>query len=215
MAGGPAGGVPAAAVAAAAAGTLLVWSGLKGASLSDSLRSLISGSPPSGKNVNPVGTPQATAAEGADPAGTALLQSGASGLVGLASQYQGHLYHFGGYESDPLGWDCSSYMNWVIGHDAVMPIPGYKSGAYPGTVHGPPTGLWLVWPGAKTIPRASLQPGDLLVWQTHMGMYVGGGNMISALGPNGTPSTKVTTIARGSPGAEILVCRRLVAAGGT
>jgi cell wall-associated NlpC family hydrolase len=201
-------GVSGIAVASTAAGGILIWSGIKGASITDSLRSLITGSPPSGTNVNPIGTPVSS-----QPAatGTVGLGGNAAGgtLVSFAEAYQGHLYSYGGYESNPAGWDCSSYMNWVVGHDAGLAIPGYAAGAYKGTVHGPPTGSWLLWTGCQTITKASLMPGDLLVWQTHMGMYVGNGNMISALGPTGTHSTTITSIAGGSPGAELLFCKRL------
>ena len=61
--------------------------------------------------------------------------------------------------------------------------------------------------GVQSVSRAQLQPGDLCVWQTHMGIYVGGGQMISALDP--AQGTMVTTIADGSPAAEILFCKRL------
>jgi cell wall-associated NlpC family hydrolase len=199
-------GVSGPAVAATAAGALLIWSGLKGASITNSLRSLISGSPPSGTDVNAIGTPVSTAVTGTIGAGG---NAAGGTLVGYAESYQGHLYDYGGCESNPAGWDCSSYMNWVVGHDAGLAIPGYAAGQYNGTVHGPPTGSWLLWTGCQTITRASLEPGDLLVWQTHMGMYVGGGNMISALGPTGTHSTQITTIAGGSPTAEIMFCKRL------
>lgn len=63
-------GVSGTAVAAAAGGTLLIWSGLRGASLSGGLRDLISGAAPSGADENPVGTPLASggsAGESVDP----------------------------------------------------------------------------------------------------------------------------------------------------
>lgn len=47
-------GVSGTAVAAAAAGALLLWSGLKGANVSQSLRSLLSGTKPAAVNANPV-----------------------------------------------------------------------------------------------------------------------------------------------------------------
>jgi hypothetical protein len=53
-------GVSATAVAATAAGGLLVWSGIKGANITTDLRDLISGEKPDATNVNPVGTPAAS-----------------------------------------------------------------------------------------------------------------------------------------------------------
>jgi hypothetical protein len=53
------GGVPGTAVAAAAAGAVLVWSGVKGTSVTGTLRSLISGKAPPAGQSSPIGTPSA------------------------------------------------------------------------------------------------------------------------------------------------------------
>jgi hypothetical protein len=55
-------GVNGMGVAAVAGGAVLVWSGLRGAAISASLKSLISGSAPSGTNTSPIGTPAGAAA---------------------------------------------------------------------------------------------------------------------------------------------------------
>ena len=57
-------GVSGTAVAATAAGAVLLWSGIKGASVTSSLRSVLSGTKPTGTNVNQVGSPSATAGNG-------------------------------------------------------------------------------------------------------------------------------------------------------
>jgi hypothetical protein len=44
------------------------------------------------------------------------------------------------------------------------------------------------------------QPGDICCWITHMGVYVGGGNMVSALNPQ--LGTRETTVQGGAPGPE-------------
>jgi hypothetical protein len=49
------GGVSAGAVASALAGSLLIWSGVTGASLTQALRSLLSGQAPAAADVNPLG----------------------------------------------------------------------------------------------------------------------------------------------------------------
>ena len=59
----------------------------------------------------------------------------------------------------------------------------------------------------------SAQAGDLCVWQTHMGIAVGGGQMVSAL--NERLGTRVTTISGGAPGGEVLFVRRITAAPGS
>lgn len=47
-------GISGAAVASTAAGGILIWSGVKGADISQSLRSLISGQKPAGTNTSPI-----------------------------------------------------------------------------------------------------------------------------------------------------------------
>jgi len=54
-------GVNGMAVAAAAAGILLVWSGFKGAKTTTTLRQLLSGQQPTGAKANPIQTPGAAA----------------------------------------------------------------------------------------------------------------------------------------------------------
>ena len=65
-------GVNGIAVAAAAAGTLLLWSGFKGAKATTALRQLLSGQQPASTNANPIASPAA-----ASPAAGAL--AGATG----------------------------------------------------------------------------------------------------------------------------------------
>lgn len=194
-------GVPGTAVAATAAGMLLIYSGIKGRRVTDSLRSLISGQPPASVNAYPV-----TASFDAAAGGSTAV-SGGSAIASDALKYQGKGYVWGGAPAKGLGnWDCSSFANWVLGHDLGMAIPGYSAGSYTGSAHGPTTLQYLGY-GSKVPGGASAaQAGDLCVWQTHMGIATGGGNMISALNPS--LGTRVTTIAGGSPGLEVLFVRR-------
>jgi len=99
----------------------------------------------------------------------------------------------------------------VLNHDLGLAIPGNGGGKWNTNTHGPATGYYLLWNGAKTISHKASDAiaGDLCVWQTHMGIATGGGNMISAL--NEHLGTKVTTIPGGSPGGELLFVRRIVA----
>jgi cell wall-associated NlpC family hydrolase len=195
-------------VGAAAAGGILVWSGIRGASLSASLKSLISGQAPSGADVNPVGTP----AGGGTAAAAGGTAAGAGGIAGDALKYEGHAYLFGGAPGldGTRPWDCSSFANWVVGHDARMAIPGFAPGKYTGAVHGPSTISWLAWSGCRTVGHDGnqAQAGDLAVWQTHMGICTGPNAMISAQNPgSGTRTSVIDGFIRG----EILFVRRLVA----
>jgi cell wall-associated NlpC family hydrolase len=188
-------------LAVAFAGGILLFAGTKGKKVTGALRNILGGKNPNGASSTAITSPQS------DQALSAGSASGSGSIASDALGYIGHPYQYGGYESDPSGWDCSSFVNWVVGHDAGMAIPGIPSGEYTGTSHGPNTLLWLAWGGATTIPRSQLSSGDLCVWQTHMGICTGGNNMVSALDP--ALGTQQTTITGGSPPGEILVCRRL------
>jgi len=68
-----------------------------------------------------------------------------------------------------------------------------------------------LWDGAVTIGHdgAQAQPGDLCVWQTHMGVALGGGKMISAEDPQ--QGTQIGEIGSGVSGfipGELLFVRR-------
>ena len=200
------------------AGGVLVWSGIRGETVGQTLRELARGNQPSGLNQEPVNTSagpavasSSSATAGGIPGGT----PGGSAIAGDAQQYAGHAYLYGGAPG-PNGtnpWDCSSFANWVLGHDLGMTLPGAASPGYSGASHGPNTTLYLAWGRAKTVGHSAgaAQPGDLLVWQTHMGIALGGGQMISALNPS--LGTRVTSITGGAPPGEVLFVRRVVVAG--
>ena len=197
----------------AGGGAVFLWSGFKGKKVSLAMRDLISGKNPETElEANPILTsPTAYGYGGAAvPASPSATVEG-QGLATDAEQYKGAGYVWGGAPAKGVGnWDCSSFMNWVIGHDMGLAIPLYKAGTYSGSSHGPATGVWLVWTGAFNINRNDAAPGDLCVWQTHMGMCVDAGqHMISALDPS--LGTQITTINGGAPPAEKLFVRRLKA----
>jgi len=190
----------------AGGGALVLWSGFRGKKLTTGFRDLIAGKNPSLETL-------AYPISGAD---TAVGASGRATVVGVgiatdAEQYNGAGYVWGGAPARGIGnWDCSSFSNWVIGHDMGLAIPLYRAGSYSGQSHGPTTGVWLVWTGAFTIHRKDAAPGDLAVWQTHMGIIIDNGqHMISAL--NNRIGTGITTIDGGAPGGEVLFVRRLKA----
>jgi cell wall-associated NlpC family hydrolase len=92
-----------------------------------------------------------------------------STIVGIAYQYLGYRYRYGG--SSPSGFDCSGFTHYVyqragisIGRSAAAQ---YYSGAH--------------------VSRANLRPGDLVFFAntyqrgiSHAGIYVGGGKFINA-----------------------------------
>lgn len=92
-----------------------------------------------------------------------------------------------------------------------LPIPGgsWADATRNGTEHGPNTLSWLAWSGAETVGHHSsaAQPGDLAVWQTHMGIVTGPNEMVSAQNPaDGTRQSSIDGFIRG----EFLFIRRIV-----
>jgi cell wall-associated NlpC family hydrolase len=197
------GGVSGTAVAATAAGAVLVWSGIKGTSVTGALRSLLSGQKPPSGQVNPIGTPQATPAATSEAAST-----NSSSVAADALKYAGHAYSYGGAPGTDgaAPWDCSSFCNWVLGHDLGMTLPGESTPGYTGSSHGPTTLSYLAWTLAQTVGHTAsvAQAGDLCVWQTHMGICTGPGQMISA--QDEALGTGISSIAL--PG-EMLFVRRI------
>lgn len=82
-------GVSATAVAATAAGGLLVWSGIRGANITTDLRDLISGQKPDPANTNPVGVPAGASSSTSTSPGSAVpVQGGGLPSAGTYSHAQ-------------------------------------------------------------------------------------------------------------------------------
>jgi len=68
----------------------------------------------------------------------------------------------------PAGFDCSGLVQWAYAQVGIS-LPHYSGAQYDDTTH---------------IPLADIEPGDLLFYgpggDTHVAMYVGGGEMIEA-----------------------------------
>jgi cell wall-associated NlpC family hydrolase len=205
------------ALAEIAGGVILAWSGIENQAVTATVSSLIKGKAPA---PGPAGPQSLTAGltvptTGADLPGSGAALAGESAIATDALRYQGDGYVWGGAPAKGAGnWDCSSFANWVCGHDVGLPIPGYPAGAYTGEEHGPPTTVWLVWGGLETVSHNGddAEPGDLCVWQTHMGIAIGGGQMISAQDPElGTGTSGIN----GAIPGELLFVRRYVASVGS
>lgn len=196
-------------LALAGVGGVLMWSGIKGKSWSQVLRTVLNGQKPEqapdtyGIHSPSFGPESAVAASGKDvgPLGE-ILATTAKEQVGKWP------YVFGGVPAQG-SVDCSSLQNEIIGADTGLAIPLYAAGSYYGQSHGPPTTVWLVWSGAFTIKQDDALPGDLAIWQTHMGMIVGPGQLVSALNPS--LGVQQTTISGAAPPGEVLFVRRLKA----
>jgi len=180
-------------------GALFVYSGVRGFSVLKAAQNLIQGTPPqSGQTAQLLTLPGS--------AGGTPIAGGGGNAAGIAQKYVGKLrYVFGG--PPPMGTvDCSSFASKVLA-EAGVKNPG--GAPYDPRTHGPTTLSYLSWNGAKTIGHtASLaQPNDLCVWQTHMGICIGGGKMVSARDPS--EGVGIDNIAGDMPG-ELLFVRRLI-----
>jgi cell wall-associated NlpC family hydrolase len=212
------GGINGIAVASIATGGLMVYAGLTGRSVLASVQSLIQGKPLSfdtGGAQHPIAGATAGAAAAALVPGTgpAAITGGSAGGIVIAStaaQYDGAGYVFGGDPSKGIGnWDCSSFANFIVGAKCGFAIPWYGPGKYTGHGHGPVAAEWLTWVGAAGVSggAAASRPGDLCCWQTHIGIALGGGRMISAVGH--AEGTRIGSIS--GPRGEVLFVRRLKA----
>jgi peptidoglycan DL-endopeptidase CwlO len=203
--------VPGVPLALVAGGAVLVYSGVENTPVADVFRSLSKGQAP-----KPGPFPAAPDISGVAQAGIEPTGPGSATGVAIAQdalQYKGAGYAWDGSPALGIGnWDCSSFCNWVIGHDEGMAIPEFPAGTYDGSSHGPSSFIWAAWTGCKTIgtdPSAA-QAGDLCIWMNavgHIGIAIGGGQMISALDP--TDGTKVTAISGTASG--VFMVRRLKA----
>jgi len=171
-------------------GAIVIWSGLKGKNIfgpNGVLRAVLTGkdlaSAASANTINALAVPNPYGyglygGQWSGPSSTATTDSA---IANDALQYQGAPYQWGGAPGTQKGIfksDCSGFVNAVIGRDLGMAIPGYRAGTYDGSSHGPATFQWWAWGGCTTISQSQAQPGDLFVWWTHMGVYIGNGQII-------------------------------------
>ena len=175
-------------------GIVLVWSGVKGWSVFGTLGDIIKGHAPEQVNNEPLDLTIPGGGNGISATGPIYIPPGARNFAEVALQYQGHDYLYGGApgKDGSRPWDCSSFVNYVLGVKFGYSLPGYKAGAYDGTSHGPATGNWAAWPGLVTIKREDVAVNDIVVWAGHMGIAISNLQYVSALNPRS--KTAVTNI---------------------
>lgn len=141
---------------------------------------IVSGRKPSQAEINPLVIPSNGSG------GTAVIgDAPSSDIAEIGKRYIGHPYLYGGApgKDGSRPWDCSSFVNYVVGVKARRSIPGNPPGRYTGSTHGPTTGVWAAWTGMDTIKRSEVRAGDILVWVGHMGIAISNTQMVHAANP--------------------------------
>ena len=143
---------------------------------------------------------QANAASFATGAGALLttpLMGGAySGVAAIALQYLGVPYLWAG--ATPSGFDCSGLVQYVFAQVGI---------ALPHNT----VAQWN-FPGAVSVPRNALQPGDLVFFNKldHVGIYIGNGQFIDA--PHTGSFVRVDNLSGGWYTANYSGAKRIVGA---
>jgi cell wall-associated NlpC family hydrolase len=170
-------GVSGLGVGLAAAGGLLVWSGIRNVSPIDTLKEVL-GRP---SDSRPIGTPFGSTISGvrgvaasvgtaAGAAATGVAGGGGSGggqLVQAARRYLGVRYVFGG--TSKTGMDCSGLVVLAL-RDIGVKAPRFTTATF---------GTWAKAQGATRV-SAPFASGDVILRTGHMGIALGGGRLIHA-----------------------------------
>lgn len=141
---------------------------------------------------------QAAAPEGSfgvgTPVSTSIPGDRYSSVVGIAEQYIGVPYVWGG--ESPKGFDCSGLVAYVYAQVGVT-LAHYTVAQYN-------------YPDSVSVPRSQLEPGDLVFFAGlgHVGIYVGGGNFIHA--PHTGSSVRIDSLSEGWYASEYDGAKRIL-----
>lgn len=186
-----------------------MWSAVKGASVTDSLRELIGGQQPTGATLYPITAPPAGSAGGTGTGsgtGQFVGSADAAKILQIAASKKGQCYGFGaGHSGNPCDskcTDCSSYVSCVI-TTATGKVVNMATGGLAGIGVG--------------VAYKDRRPGDIIVWNGGTGGgHTGIINTVSGNGGTmwnnpctGCGGVKISTYPYGSRTAASAVIRRV------
>jgi cell wall-associated NlpC family hydrolase len=114
------------------------------------------------------------------------------GVVGIAMQYLGTPYVWGG--SSPRGFDCSGFVMYVFAQMGISL----------------PHSTYAIYGMGVPVSRDQLQPGDLVFFNGlgHMGIYIGGGQFIHA--PHTGDVVKISSLSESWYASTYVGARRIL-----
>ena len=143
--------------------------------------------------VNQANATDAVGASAISPDGTATVAppSQYGGVVGIAMQYLGVPYVWGG--ASPSGFDCSGFVQYVYAQVGVS-LPHHAADQ---------------WNYGTPISQDQLEPGDLVFFDGlgHVGIYIGGGQFIHA--PHTGDVVKISSLSDSWYAATYVGARRI------
>lgn len=156
------------------AGAILAYSGYRGSSPRDVLRSLSSGNAPSVSRTASYEPPSNVASDSSGVINAGYTSSNSIGaqLLSALGKYQSDQYSQA-KRAQPGYSDCSSWIGKGL-KDIGVKVPGGL----------PITTFYMVWTGLTTIPKNQIQLGDILVSPTHMAIATGPTTAVGQQNPN-------------------------------
>lgn len=199
-------GISGLGVAAATAGSLLMYAGIRDVSLLDALRQVTGGSLPKG-NADGKGAPAVAAAQavlhgGGASAGTAVPAGGTAVAAGpgfpalaqAALRYKGLPYVWGA--TGPDSFDCSGLVQRAFA-DVGVKAPRTTYQQQP-------------WRALAPITAAQASAGDLVFWPGHVAIVVAPGMVVHAPRPGKT--VEVAPVGSAGPRGQSAVYKRYIGA---